>query len=123
MNTADLEFWKRRLDGIDVDYVCVGHTHVPYTLQVGKTTVINPGSIGLPRDGDPRASYAIITPNGIELKRVAYPVDDTIRLLRQSNLPELAKYQLSEVYRTGKLDKKNGHPEAAERTAEMKALS
>ena len=42
-------------ENIDADYVCVGHTHMQYMLQVGKTTVINPGSVGLPRDGDPRA--------------------------------------------------------------------
>ncbi|WP_020471985.1 metallophosphoesterase family protein [Zavarzinella formosa] len=120
----DPEFWKRRLEGIDVDYVCVGHTHVPFVLQVGATTVINPGSIGLPRDGDPRASYAIITPEGIELKRVDYVVGDTIRLLRQSNLPEMAKNLLTEIYRTGKLDKKNGHQEVVvERTVEMPKLA
>src|SRR4051812_6559307 len=64
----DPEAWKRRLQDIDADYVCVGHSHVQYTLQVGKTTVINPGSVGLPRDGDPRPAYAIITDNGPELK-------------------------------------------------------
>ena len=58
----DVDFWKRKLDGIKADYVCVGHTHVQFILQVGETTVLNPGSIGLPRDGDPRAAYAVITP-------------------------------------------------------------
>ena len=105
----DPEFWKRRLDGIDVDYVCVGHTHVPYTLKVGTVTVINPGSVGLPRDGDPRASYAIITPDGIELKRVEYAVEATVQRVRESNLPEMAKTLLTEAYRTGKLERRNGN--------------
>src|SRR4029078_3764083 len=49
----DAEAWKRRLENIDADYVCGCHSHVQYMLQIGKTTLINPGSIGLPRDGDP----------------------------------------------------------------------
>ena len=40
--------------------------------------VLNPGSVGQPRDGDPRAAYAIIDDNRIELKRVDYPVEETI---------------------------------------------
>lgn len=124
---ADVDFWRRRLEGIDVDYVCVGHTHVPYQLQVGKTTVLNPGSVGLPRDGDPRASYAIITPEGIEIKRVSYQIDDTLRVLQESNIPDLAKSQLKDLYLVGKLEKKISHSEVAvepnsEPTAEMKSL-
>lgn len=103
---AELEFWKRRLEGIDVDYVCVGHTHMPYQLQVGNTTVINPGSVGLPRDGIPLGSYAIVTPDGVELKRFDYPIEEQVSQINASALPDAAKKLLSEVYRTGKLDKK-----------------
>ena len=49
-----------------------------FNLMVEGTVVLNPGSVGLPRDGDPRAAYAIIDDNRIELKRVAYPVEETI---------------------------------------------
>ena len=99
----DVDFWLRRLEGIDVDFVLCGHTHQPYILQVGKTTIINPGSIGLPRDGDPRASYAIIDNNAIELRRVEYPIDRAIESIRATDLPDRAKEMLAEVYRTGKL--------------------
>jgi putative phosphoesterase len=108
----DAEAWKRRLDGLDADYVCVGHTHVPYVLQVGKTTVINPGSVGVPRDGDPRASYAVITDQGPELKRVEYPIAETIAAVEQTGLPDHAKGLLAEVLRTGRLEKKNGNGHA-----------
>ena len=104
----DLEAWKRRLQGIDADYVCVGHSHVQYMLQVGKTTVINPGSVGLPRDGDPRPAYAIITDDGPELKRVNYPIDEAVAALYAAKLPEPALLALSEVLRTGRLDRKKG---------------
>ena len=57
---ADADYWRRRLQNVEADVVCVGHTHLPYVLEVDGTLVINPGSLGQPRDGDPRASYAII---------------------------------------------------------------
>ena len=105
----EVDFWKRRLEHIDADYVCVGHTHTQYILQVGKTTVINPGSVGLPRDGDPRAAYAIITDEGPVLKRIDYPIEEAIASVEAAPLPDLAKEMLREVMRTGRLDRKNGN--------------
>jgi putative phosphoesterase len=109
---ADVEYWKRRLEFIDADYVCVGHTHTQFVLQVGKTVVINPGSVGLPRDGDPRAAYAIITANGPELKRVEYPVEKTVAQVEAADLPDQAKAQLAEILRTGRLERKFGNGDA-----------
>lgn len=102
----DVEFWRKRLEGLDVDYLCVGHTHVQYALHVGGTIVLNPGSVGLPRDGDPRAAYAIITPEGPILKRVEYPIEEAIAAIENSKLPDLAKLMMTEVYRTGRLERK-----------------
>lgn len=99
----DADFWKKRIAGLDVDVVCVGHTHQPYTLQVGDTWIVNPGSVGLPRDGDPRAGYAIIENGKVTLKRVEYPVYKTLEALEASALPEQAKRMLTECYRTGSL--------------------
>jgi putative phosphoesterase len=98
---ADVEFWKRRLEGVDADVVCVGHTHQAYVLEVGAQLVINPGSLGQPRDGDPRASYALIDDNRVEIKRLEYPVEDTVRVIQESNLPDQAKEMLADVYRHG----------------------
>ena len=105
----DLEAWTRRLEGIDADYVCVGHSHVQYMLHVGKTTVINPGSVGLPRDGDPRPGYVIITDEGPVLKRVEYPIEEAVAALSTVPLPEPARLALAEVLRTGRLERKNGN--------------
>lgn len=102
---ADADFWSRRLADVDANVICVGHTHHPYVLEVGDKLVINPGSVGQPRDGDPRASYAIIENHRVELKRVEYPVEDTVRTVQESNLPEPAKALLAEVFRTGGMAK------------------
>jgi putative phosphoesterase len=106
----DPEAWRRRLQNIDADYVCVGHSHVQFIHQIGKTTVINPGSVGLPRDGDPRPAYAVITDEGPVLKRVEYPIEQAVASLYEANLPEPARLALTEVLRTGRLEKKNGEP-------------
>ncbi len=99
----DPEFWARRLEGVRADVVCVGHTHVPYAFDVHGTLVINPGSVGLPRDGDPRAAYAVIDGPRVELKRAEYPVEEAVRAVDQSPLPDRAKEMLAAVYRTGAL--------------------
>jgi putative phosphoesterase len=98
---ADVEFWQRRLENVEADVICVGHTHQPYVLEVGDKLVINPGSVGQPRDGDPRASYAVIENFKVELKRSEYPVEDTVRVIDESTLPDQAKLRLAEVLRTG----------------------
>ena len=102
---ADVDFWSRRLQDVDAQVVCVGHTHHPYVLEVGDKLIVNPGSVGQPRDGDPRVSYAIIENQRVELKRIEYPVEDTVRTVLESNLPEPAKALLADVFRTGALAK------------------
>jgi diadenosine tetraphosphatase ApaH/serine/threonine PP2A family protein phosphatase len=98
---ADEANWKRRLDQIEADIVCVGHTHHPFELHIGNTTVLNPGSVGQPRDGDPRASFAIIENGQISLHRSVYNVEHTIERLNAFDIPEAAKHLSAGVWRTG----------------------
>jgi putative phosphoesterase len=98
---ADVSFWAPRLEGIDADVICVGHTHQPYVLEVSDKLVVNPGSLGQPRDGDPRGAYAVIEHHQVELKRLEYPVEATVRAIQDSELPDLAKDMLCEGFRTG----------------------
>ena len=90
---ADADFWRDRLARIDADFVCVGHTHQPFVLPLpaadggGGPTVLNPGSVGQPRDGDPRAAYALITDGVPTLHRVAYDVEGELRRLARFGVP------------------------------------
>ena len=43
----DPSTWAKRLQNVDADIVCVGHTHMQFKLEVNGTTVLNPGSVGL----------------------------------------------------------------------------
>jgi putative phosphoesterase len=101
----DAEFWARRLQGVEADVVCVGHTHYQYVLEVNGTLVINPGSVGLQRDGDPRVGYALLEDHKVEFRRVEYPYEDAVRSINDSPLPDKAKTMLAAVYRTGMLPK------------------
>jgi putative phosphoesterase len=85
---ADPEQWRPRLEGLGVDVVCVGHTHQTFDITVGGVRVINPGSVGLCRDGDPRASYAIWEDGKVTFKRVEYAVERTVLSIEQAALPE-----------------------------------
>lgn len=99
--SADVAFWAPRLAGLKVDFVCVGHTHQPYMLDVNGITVINPGSVGLSRDGDPRVGYAVVDDGQVEMKRIDYPVDDTVRAVQTSDIHPTAKQMLADIYRGG----------------------
>lgn len=41
--------WAQEVQGIEADYLLVGHTHTPFIREVGPTTVVNPGSLGQPK--------------------------------------------------------------------------
>jgi diadenosine tetraphosphatase ApaH/serine/threonine PP2A family protein phosphatase len=62
------------LDGADAPRVVFGHTHVPFVRRSsGGVELVNPGSVGMPFDGDPRAAYAVLADDGlIEHRRVEY---------------------------------------------------
>ncbi|MBC23440.1 MAG: phosphoesterase [Phycisphaerae bacterium] len=91
----------------NIDTHClVGHTHVPgvftnepdfyppgdldgeYTIREDEKAVINPGSVGQPRDLDPRASYAVIEQDNGQAKvrfhRLEYEVDRTVQRIREN---------------------------------------
>lgn len=71
---------------------CVGHTHIPAVFRTGSgRTMVNPGSVGQPRDGDPRSSYALLdeASGQLELRRVEYDVKKTQRRMRALALPDV----------------------------------
>jgi putative phosphoesterase len=99
----DPEAWERRVQSIDADIICVGHSHQQFNLRAGSKVVLNPGSVGQPRDGDPRAAYAVIDDGRIELKRIEYPVEEAVARVARSPLPEPAKRLLAASLRLGRL--------------------
>jgi predicted phosphodiesterase len=77
------------------DLIACGHTHVPWRRVVDGVHLLNAGSVGRPKDGDPRACYALVTlaASGpeVEIVRVAYDVERARQGVFSSGLPpELA---------------------------------
>jgi putative phosphoesterase len=68
--------------------VAYGHIHRPYVRRVDGLTVANSGSVGLPWDRDPRASYLIVADGDPEIVRVEYDVEREARALRATGHPE-----------------------------------
>lgn len=94
---------ERLLDIVEADVLVCGHTHLPYhrVLPSGRH-VVNAGSVGKPKDGDPRAGYVVLQASGRELEvnfmRVAYDVERAARAIEASTLP----HEYAQMLRTGK---------------------
>lgn len=99
----DPEAWARRVKDVEADIVCVGHSHMQFNLAVDGVVVLNPGSVGQPRDGDPRAAYAVIQDDRIELKRIDYPIEDAIARMEAAPVPDRAKRLFAASLRHGRI--------------------
>lgn len=76
----------------------MGHTHIPFFEEFPEGWVINPGSVGQPRDRDPRASYAILTIDdskmSLTLHRVEYDLDKVAARIIAVGLPHFLAQRL-----------------------------
>ena len=72
--------------------VAFGHTHLPFirTLPGMPKLLINMGSVGMPYDGDPRASYLLLRAGVAEIRRVEYDVERELKMLADCGLPGAA---------------------------------
>ena len=88
---------KKRLSELAADYpvdaILFGHSHQPFIRTVQGVLFINPGSLGRPDDGDPRANYAILDLREgnitADLFRVPYAINDAVHAMRRTGLPEI----------------------------------
>ncbi len=78
------------------EYILVGHTHVQYKKKSDYSLIINPGSVGLSRDGG-EACYAVYEDGKILLNRIKYDVDTTINDLMKAPLMDKVKEGLKKV--------------------------
>ncbi|HZC29391.1 MAG TPA: metallophosphoesterase family protein [Gaiellaceae bacterium] len=106
---------RRTFDLTDAPLVLVGHSHVALALTLDGTGVagglaasgtklelagrwlVNPGSIGQPRDGDPRAAWVLadLAQRSLTFRRVAYPVERTQAEMLEAGLPYVLAARLA----------------------------
>ncbi|MBN1333779.1 MAG: YfcE family phosphodiesterase [Synergistales bacterium] len=86
------ETFRNIAEKLHAHVIIMGHSHSAFSYRSGNTWFINPGSVGRPVDGDPRASYAIldIRPDLLEIQlyRVEYDVKSTLKGLEEKGLPD-----------------------------------
>jgi len=91
----------RNMGARDGDVVCFGHTHKPWHRVVEGIHFVNTGSVGRPKDGDPRAGYVLLGVDGkginVEFVRIEYDVESAARAILASTLPD----EFAEYLRTG----------------------
>lgn len=82
------ESLKQYLDGYTG--LLLGHTHVQHVKRFDEGIILNPGSVGQPRDGNPQAAYAIVDTESLdtELRRIEYELWSVIKEIHSNNLPE-----------------------------------
>ncbi len=81
-----------RLAAAEGDPVLVfGHTHKPWVREYGGVLFVNCGSVGKPKDGDPRGAFAVLTPRAgsvaVSIERVEYDADAVAAEIREAGLP------------------------------------
>ena len=94
--------WRAATAGIEADMLLVGHTHLPFHYRFEGIEVLNPGSLGQPKDGDARAAFAVIEGGVPRLRRASYPIHRTVAGLRATGVDGAALDALSDLLRTGR---------------------
>ena len=95
--------WVEEVARIDADVLIVGHTHTPFIRSIGKTTIVNPGSLGQPKTGRPLACYAVWEDGTISLKEYPYPLRETAEQIRLMPISNNDQDALISVLETGAL--------------------
>lgn len=73
--------------GLSATTVVYGHIHRPFARRLETLTVANSGSVGLPYDGDQRASYVVVEDGTVSIRRVEYDVEREVEELHASHYP------------------------------------
>jgi putative phosphoesterase len=83
----------------EADLIVCGHTHRPYEKSVGGVWFVNDGSAGKPKDGDPRACWALVdtASRSVTFRRVDYDIERTAQAILASDLPHVFVDQLREA--------------------------
>ncbi len=87
---------KNFLDEVNAEVLVYGHTHVPCFKKFDKGIIINPGSVGQPRDGNPKACFCILDldKKTVEIKRTDYDIKAVAQKIMEYKLPDILAYRL-----------------------------
>ena len=86
---------RQLLGPVDADVLLCGHTHMQYdrTLSSG-LRIVNPGSVGMPYDGQRGAFWAVLGPDGVEFRHTLYDVEAAVAAMRSTGAPDIDELQI-----------------------------
>jgi putative phosphoesterase len=79
--------YERLAAAEDADVLVFGHTHRPWIHEYGGVLFVNCGSVGKPKDGDPRGAFAVLDEGGVRIERVEYDAEAVAREVAAAGLP------------------------------------
>ncbi|MES2060567.1 MAG: YfcE family phosphodiesterase [Bacteroidota bacterium] len=85
----------------NADILCVGHSHLPYHRVISNKQVINIGSVGKPKDGNPMGGYVLLTitdTTTVDFIRFAYDVEKAAQAIEASPLTDELADRLRKAY-------------------------
>jgi putative phosphoesterase len=94
--------WEPEIEGLQADIVLTGHAHLPFTMNVEKRRIVNPGSVGQPKHGSPVACYALWENGRLSLRSCRYPVEETVKKVHSLPVPMEIRSQLAAVLLSGR---------------------
>jgi putative phosphoesterase len=93
--------FERIAAGADCDVLVFGHTHKPWVHEYGGVLFVNCGSVGKPKDGDPRAGFVVLEARDgeidVEFPRLEYPAEAVADEMRRVSLPDELATKLVEA--------------------------
>lgn len=78
------------LEGLDASIVVCGHTHMQFDRMIGRTRVVNAGSVGMPF-GEPGADWLLLGPS-VELRHTSYNLTQAAERVRASDYPDAENF-------------------------------
>jgi len=97
----DSDRWIEECQGIRVDLLLVGHTHIQFARRIEDTLVVNPGSLGLPKSGGPPACYAVLEDGKLGFRSLHYPVEKAAERIRAMPIAARVQQDLIAVLSVG----------------------
>ncbi len=102
--SVDSLMWEEQVATLKANLVCVAHTHLPGQADWGPVRLLNPGSVGQPRDGNPAACYAVWDGQEITLHRVEYDLEGTLQAYAQIGLSRESLQTARHILEQGRLE-------------------
>jgi predicted phosphodiesterase len=101
--TASEKLLEELFKDENADVIVTGHTHLPFLREYSRTRLCNPGSVGQPLDGDPRAAYAVWEDGLLELRRAQYDRAPLLHAIATLPLEGSLRMDLAQIIRSARI--------------------